>query len=103
MLRQRQFDASVGEELRRLARSYGSHPPAQGPLDDGEAAAIAYGLDTKQHCWSTRKAVRLCAERFGHLAVGSTADLIWMYDGSARWPAEGHMTDRSTDAATAAA
>ncbi len=50
---------------------------AQHTLDDGEAAAIAYALKHGATVLiDEKKATRLCAERFGHLTVGSTVDLV---------------------------
>ncbi len=50
---------------------------AQHTLDDGEAAAIAYALEHGATVLiDEKKATRLCAERFGHLTVGSTVDLV---------------------------
>ena len=50
---------------------------AQHTLDDGEAAAIAYALEQAATVLiDESKATRLCAERFGYLAVGSTVDLV---------------------------
>ena len=50
---------------------------AQNTLDDGEAAAIAYALEHFAAVLiDEKKAARLCAERFPHLTVGSTADLV---------------------------
>ena len=47
---------------------------AQHTLDDGEAAAIAYALEHRATVLiDEKKATRLCAERFGHLTVGSTS------------------------------
>ena len=46
-------------------------------LDDGEAAAIAYALEHEATVLiDEKKATRLCAERFPHLTVGSTVDLV---------------------------
>ena len=50
---------------------------AEHTLDDGEAAAIAYALEHGATVLiDEKKATRLCAERFGHLKVGSTVDLV---------------------------
>ena len=50
---------------------------AQDTLDDGEAAAIAYALERGATVLiDEKKATRLCAERFPHLTVGSTVDLV---------------------------
>ena len=50
---------------------------AQHTLDDGEATAIAYALEHGATVLiDEKKATRLCAERFGHLRVGSTVDLV---------------------------
>ena len=48
-------------------------------LDDGEAATIAYALETEPHAVpliDERKANRICAERFAALVTGSTVDLL---------------------------
>ena len=51
--------------------------PANQTLDDGEAATIAYALE---HCAialiDERKAIRICAERFGALSTGCTVDIF---------------------------
>lgn len=51
--------------------------PANQTLDDGEAATIAYALE---HCAialiDERKAIRICAERFGELSTGCTVDIF---------------------------
>ena len=49
----------------------------QDTLDDGEAAAIAHALKHGATVLiDEKKATRLCAERFPHLQVGSTVDLV---------------------------
>ncbi len=49
----------------------------QDTLDDGEAAAIAHALEHGATVLiDEKKATRLCAERFPHLQVGSTVDLV---------------------------
>jgi predicted nucleic acid-binding protein len=46
-------------------------------LDDGEAATIAYALAvTASPLVDERKATRLCAERFPHLRVACTVDVL---------------------------
>ena len=51
--------------------------PAGDTLDDGEAATIAYAVENDATILiDEKKATRLCAERFNHLTVGSTVDLI---------------------------
>lgn len=46
-------------------------------LDDGEAATIAYAVDTRACAViDERKATRLCSERFPHIQLGSTLDLL---------------------------
>ena len=46
-------------------------------LDDGEAATIAYALAvTASPLIDERKATRLCAERFPHLRVACTVDVL---------------------------
>ena len=51
--------------------------PAGGALDDGEAAAIAYAVEHDATVLiDERKAIRLCADRFSHLTVGSSVDLV---------------------------
>jgi predicted nucleic acid-binding protein len=46
-------------------------------LDDGEAATIAYALAVAvTPLIDERKATRLCAERFPHLRVGCTVDVL---------------------------
>ena len=51
--------------------------PAADTLDDGEAATIAYALE---HCATAlideKKAIKLCAERFGTLITGCSIDLM---------------------------
>ena len=53
--------------------------PTTRTLDDGEAATIAYALETEPHAVpliDERKANRVCAERFAALVTGSTVDLL---------------------------
>ena len=51
--------------------------PAKDTLDDGEAATIAYALEHDATILiDEKKATRLCIERFSHLILGSTVDLI---------------------------
>ena len=53
--------------------------PAAQTLDDGEAATIALALEMEPHAIpliDERKANRICADRFAHLATGSTVDLL---------------------------
>lgn len=51
--------------------------PASDTLDDGEATTIAYAVEHDATILiDEKKATRLCAERFSHLTVGSTVDLI---------------------------
>ena len=51
--------------------------PAKDTLDDGEAATIAYATEHDATILiDEKKATRLCAERFSHLTVGSTVDLV---------------------------
>ena len=51
--------------------------PAEKTLDDGEAATIAYGLETGAIALiDERKANRICAERFRELQVASTVDIL---------------------------
>ena len=46
-------------------------------LDDGEAATIAYSLEHSATALiDERKAIKICAERFGALLTGSTVDLL---------------------------
>ena len=46
-------------------------------LDDGEAATIACAMERSAIALvDDRKAIRLCAERFPHLAVGCTLDVL---------------------------
>lgn len=46
-------------------------------LDDGEAATIAYAIDTRACAViDERKATRLCSERFPHVKLGNTLDLL---------------------------
>ena len=46
-------------------------------LDDGEAATIACAIERSAIALiDDRKAIRLCAERFPHLAVGCTLDVL---------------------------
>ena len=50
---------------------------AQHTLDDGEAAVIAYALEHGATVLiDEKKATRFCTERFDHLKVGSTVDLV---------------------------
>lgn len=51
--------------------------PATQTLDDGEAATIAYALETgATPLIDERKAHRICAERFPAMTVGCTGDLL---------------------------
>ena len=51
--------------------------PARDALDDGEAATIAYAMEHDATILiDEKKATRLCNERFSHLTVGGTVDLI---------------------------
>lgn len=51
--------------------------PASQTLDDGEAATIAYALETgATPLIDERKAHRICAERFPAMGVGCTGDLL---------------------------
>lgn len=53
--------------------------PTARTLDDGEAATIAYALETEPPAVpliDERKANRICAERFAALVTGSTVDLL---------------------------
>ena len=46
-------------------------------LDDGEAATIACAIERSTIALiDDRKAIRICAERFPHLAVGCTVDVL---------------------------
>lgn len=51
--------------------------PANQTLDDGEAATIAYALEYGATALiDERKAIRICAERFGELSTGCTIDIF---------------------------
>lgn len=51
--------------------------PANQTLDDGEAATIAYALEHGATALiDERKAIRICAERFGALSTGCTVDIF---------------------------
>ncbi len=51
--------------------------PANQTLDDGEAATIAYALEHGATALiDERKAIRICAERFGELSTGCTIDIF---------------------------
>ncbi len=51
--------------------------PAKDTLDDGEAATIAYATEHDATILiDEKKATRICTERFSHLTVGSTVDLV---------------------------
>ena len=51
--------------------------PAKDTLDDGEAATIAYATEHGATILiDEKKATRICGERFSHLTVGSTVDLV---------------------------
>ena len=51
--------------------------PAKDTLDDGEAATIAYAMEHGATILvDERKATRFCEERFSHLTVGNTVDLV---------------------------
>ncbi len=51
--------------------------PAKDTLDDGEAATIAYAVEHGATILiDEKKATRICEERFSHLTVGSTVDLV---------------------------
>ena len=51
--------------------------PANQTLDDGEAATIAYALEHGATALiDERKAIRICAERFGELSTGCTVDIF---------------------------
>ena len=51
--------------------------PAKETLDDGEAATIAYATEHGATILiDEKKATRICGERFNHLTVGSTVDLV---------------------------
>jgi len=46
-------------------------------LDDGEAATIAYALEHSASALiDERKAIKICAERFGALSTGCSVDLL---------------------------
>ena len=50
---------------------------AKDTLDDGEAATIAYAMESDATVLiDEKKATRICTERFSHLTVGSTVDLV---------------------------
>ena len=50
---------------------------ASDTLDDGEAATIAYAVEKSAIALiDERKAIRICAERFPNLRLGSTVDLF---------------------------
>lgn len=54
---------------------------AKDTLDDGEAATIAYGMEHDATILiDEKKATRICGERFSHLTVGSTVDLVGCAD-----------------------
>ena len=51
--------------------------PASQTLDDGEAATIAHALEYDATALiDERKAIRICAERFGALSTGCTVDIF---------------------------
>ena len=51
--------------------------PAKDTLDDGEAATIAYAMENDATgLIDEKKATRICTQRFSHLTVGSTVDLV---------------------------
>ena len=51
--------------------------PAANTLDDGEAATIAYAVETDSIALvDERKAIRICADKFQSLHMGSTVDLL---------------------------
>ena len=51
--------------------------PAKDTLDDGEAATIAYAVEHGATILiDEKKATRICGERFSHLTVASTIDLV---------------------------
>ena len=55
--------------------------PARQTLDDGEAATIAYALEHGATALiDERKAIRICAERFGALSTGCTVDIFTQND-----------------------
>ena len=55
--------------------------PANQTLDDGEAATIAYALEHGATALiDERKAIRICAERFGELSTGCTVDIFTQDD-----------------------
>lgn len=50
---------------------------AANTLDDGEAATVAYALEHSVSALiDERKAIKICAERFGALSTGYTVDLL---------------------------
>jgi predicted nucleic acid-binding protein len=70
-------------EIVRLDETAESHfeklviGPATVTLDDGEAATIAYAVDTKAIAViDERKATRLCAQFFPDLQLGCTVDIL---------------------------
>ena len=51
--------------------------PTRDTLDDGEAATIAYAVEHDATVLiDEKKATRICIERFPHLTIGSTVDLV---------------------------
>ena len=51
--------------------------PTRDTLDDGEAATIAYAVEHDATVLvDEKKATRICVERFPHLTIGSTVDLV---------------------------
>ena len=51
--------------------------PTRDTLDDGEAATIAYAVEHDATALiDEKKATRFCIERFGHLTIGNTIDLV---------------------------
>lgn len=51
--------------------------PAANTLDDGEAATLAYAVDTGALALiDERKAARICAHRFSEIRVGTSGDLF---------------------------
>ena len=51
--------------------------PATATLDDGEAATIAYAVEQAGTALiDERKAIRICADRFPRLQIGSTVDIL---------------------------
>jgi predicted nucleic acid-binding protein len=51
--------------------------PATATLDDGEAATIAYAVERAGTALiDERKAIRICADRFPRLRIGSTVDIL---------------------------